>query len=265
MTGDAVAAELETMRNWWGFMIIRRASELWPRQWLPRCRRISPTECTRCVTLPASRAWIRARKRDRHQLDVADVTLKADAHLGMRSDGHICIEAMRVSAALVARGTSASQRFTRRQSMRDSGWSSGVCAQRAIRCQCARMRSSPDLRRRIDREYGCLRPKDVGFGRNRIAGNRYRRRSGIADRCIAIHRDAFCRDNEGGDRNDCRDAEHHGDQDCHSSAATAHGHARTRSMRTAHVVVSGWPESGQKESSISLCTGCPSSNEGTKT
>src|SRR5512141_264639 len=31
MTGDAVAAELETMRNWRRRMIIRRAGQLWPR------------------------------------------------------------------------------------------------------------------------------------------------------------------------------------------------------------------------------------------
>ena len=94
MTGDAIAAELETMRNWWGCMIIRRAGELWPRQWLPRCRRILPTQRTRRVTLPASRAWISAWERDRHQLNVADVTLETDAHLRMRSDGHVRIEAM---------------------------------------------------------------------------------------------------------------------------------------------------------------------------
>jgi hypothetical protein len=101
------------------------------------------------------------------------------------------------------------------------------------------MRSSPNFRRRIDRKYGGFGTKDVGLGRDRLAGYRYHGRSGISDRCIAIHRDAFCRDNQGEDRNDYRYGEHHGDQDCYSSAADAHVHALTRSMRTAHVVVSG--------------------------
>lgn len=189
MTSDAVAAKLEAVRNWRRCMVIRCARELRPRQRLPCRRGIPPPQRAGSVTLPASCAGIRARKRYCHELYVANVTLQADAHLGMWCNGHIRIEPMRISTPFVTCRASSFQCLVRSESVRDARRRARVCTQRTIRCERARMCSSSNLERWIDRQHGGLRAKYVGFGGNWLAWQRHRRRGNLVRRRIAICRD----------------------------------------------------------------------------
>lgn len=214
MTSDAVAAKLQTVRNWRRRMIIRSARELRPWQGLPRRRGIPPPQRAGSVTLPASRAGIRARKRYCHELYVANVTLQADAHLGMWCNGHIRIEPMRISTPLVTCRASSFQCFVRSESVRNARRRARVRTQRTIRCERARMCSSSNFQRWIDRQHGSLRAKYVGFGGNWLGGQRHRRRGNLFGRRIAICRDTVRQHNHRENCSDRRYGKH--DRDQHS-------------------------------------------------
>jgi hypothetical protein len=168
MTRQAIASQLERVRNWRRDVIPRGASKLRPRQRLEARRRIFPQHAARRVALPTPRTRVHARKRRREKSRIADVTLETLPHFRVRSHRHVRAESLRVSTSLVAGFASTSERLCGSETVWYAGRSAWIRTKVSIRGQCARVRAAPSLRHRIDRQVRELCAEHSSLTRDRF-------------------------------------------------------------------------------------------------
>lgn len=267
MACKAILPQLSPVRNRRRTAPERVSRQLRPGHWLPIQRGFRPPRGIQRVALATAGVRIRIWQRDRHELGVAHVTLKTSAHLGMRRHRYVRIEALRVATAFVAGLAGARLELAGGEPVRDSWRRARIRSQRTKRRQRARMCRASRTGCWLDRELGGASTKHLRLGTDRLAGRR-RRCHGDVLRCgPAVYSYARGHDDEHRHCRDCRSDQK--DALRHPTRAVVVGihtppFGGSRSTRTAHVVVSGCPDRGQKASSISRLTGAASSNDGTK-
>ena len=265
MTGETVPAHLERMWDWWRIAAWRVVGQSRPGERYP-AGGIPPAHRARRMALPAPCARLGGGKRDRHQLPVTHVALETRAPLGVRCERDVSAKALRKAATLMTGFAAAGLEFGGREPVRDPRWRARVGSQRAPCRQRPRMRTPARARRRSDGQHLGTRPKHFGLGGDR--GLRCHRRRGLAasGRVAADGGDPVGRDdqraNHRGRRCDKENAHGH---DARALATHVRPLAGSRSTRTAHAVVSGWPEIGQDASSRRRLAGNDSSKTGMNT
>lgn len=204
-----------------------------------------------------------------HDSIVAHVALQAHPQLGMGRERHVGREPQRIAASLVTGPADASAVFVGTERVRDAGWGAIVGAEVAKGRPVPRVRLALTGELRRNGQDGGRRPKHVGLSGDRRfrSGDRRHLREGRwrfhGDRRTARRHDhgrRGCR----GRREEEEDEGHHGGSRAGGGNSHEAPRAARRSTRTAHVLPSGCPESGQYASSINRFTSTFSSNTGAK-
>ncbi len=201
---------------------------------------------------------------------VAHMALETDAPLGMRRHRHVGVEALRVAAPLVAGLAGVGPELLGGDGVRNARWRtrdrragsepSSACAG-GPSVPCGRRARSPACR-----EW-CGTPAPRRGSAHRVppaSRQRWGRAPAPRPGGRTLHRDA-----QRGHGRDARADQEQAQERVRPGAGRGsvmdRSAAGSRSTRTAHLLASGCPESGQQASSVSRFTGRASSNDGTKT